>query len=247
MDVFSISYACMAFLIAGLVKGSTGIGFSTTALPVMMFYIDPKVSIPLVIIPSITSNILVMAQSFHFISALKRFYTLYIATLPGLYAGVMLLGNTKSSVSRAVLGVVLFLYGIWAFIKRTPPLSPKAEKILRIPAALTTGIVNGLTGSQVMPMLPYMLSIQMDKDTFVQAINLSFTFSSLTMIILLNHMGIFRMENFPVAFLGLVPTAVGIYAGNKVRKSLNEEAYRKAVLFFLMIAGISLIIRSCLI
>lgn len=72
------------------------------------------------------------------------------------------------------------LHGFWMSI---PALTKKAEqpksfllsanweKRLRVPTGFLTGFINGLTGSQVMPVLPYLFSLNLDIKTFVQAIN----------------------------------------------------------------------------
>ena len=50
-----LSVAAVVFL-AAFVKGVTGLGFSTTALPFLVLTIGLKETLPLLIIPSILSN-----------------------------------------------------------------------------------------------------------------------------------------------------------------------------------------------
>ncbi len=106
-----------------------------------------------------------------------------------------------------------------------------------------TGVVNGITGSQVMPVLPFLLALQLHKDLFVQTINLSFTLSSLVMLILLSRFGLLSWSTLSLAAVGILPVSLGIFLGGKLRQRLPDEAFRKVVLVFLLVLGLSLMVR----
>lgn len=244
MDIWTTVYVFLAFFAAAFLKGITGLGFSTICLPILSTFIDLKAGIPLVIVPSLSSNVLVMAQAGRFQEALRRFWPLYISAIPGLILGVSVLSSVKSSWSRAVLGAILFIYALWAWRTQTSiALSSQAERRWFIPVGLVTGVVNGITGSQVMPALPFMLALQLHKDLFVQAINLSFTLSSLVMLVLLSRFGILSWDILGVAVVGILPVALGIFLGGKLRQRLPDDAFRKVVLVFLLVIGLSLVVR----
>lgn len=243
MDSQTTVYVLLAFFLAAFLKGITGLGFSTICLPILSIFIDLKAGIPLVLVPSLSSNILVMAQAGRFKEALQRFWPLYISAIPGLVIGVSILSSVKSSWSRAVLGAILFIYALWAWRTQSRVLSTQAERRWSSPVGLVTGVVNGITGSQVMPVLPFMLALQLHKDLFVQAINLSFTLSSLVMLVLLSRFGILSWDILGVAVIGILPVAFGIFLGGKLRQRLPDEAFRKVVLVFLLVIGLSLIVR----
>ncbi len=205
--------------------------------------IDLKVAIPLVIIPSLSSNVLVMVQAGRFQEAVQRFWLLYISAIPGLILGVSVLSSVKSSWSRAVLGAILFVFALWAWRTQALALSKSAEKWWTGPVGLVTGVVNGITGSQVMPVLPFLLALQLHKDLFVQAINLSFTLSSLVMLLLLSRFGLLALGTLGLATVGIVPVSLGIFLGGMLRRRLPDEAFRKIVLIFLLALGLSLMVR----
>lgn len=205
--------------------------------------IDLKVAIPLVILPSLSSNILVMVQTGRFQEALLRFWPLYISAIPGLILGVSVLSSVKSSWSRAVLGAILFVFALWAWRTQARTLSNSAERWWSGPVGLVTGVVNGITGSQVMPVLPFLLALQLHKDLFVQAINLSFTLSSLVMLILLSRFGLLSWGILNLAAIGILPVSIGIFLGGKLRQRLPDEVFRKVVLAFLLVLGLSLMVR----
>lgn len=151
MDWVDYAFILIAYVAAGSIKGLTGIGFSTSCLPIMALRLDLSVAIPLVIVPSVASNIVVMVQAGRFREAVRRFWPLYVASIPGLIIGLTLLVSIDVEVPKAILGLVLVSYSLWALRNKPFSLSVEWERTLKIPAGFCTGFVNGLTGSQVMP------------------------------------------------------------------------------------------------
>ena len=160
----------LAFFIAAFLKGITGLGFSTICLPILTTFIDLKTSIPLVIVPSLSSNVLVMIQAGQFRTSLKRFWPLYLSAIPGLVIGVFILITVQSTLSRALLGGILILYAVWALRTRVTMLTKRAEVGLAPAVGFVTGLVYGMTGSQVIPIVPFLFSVRLPPDTFVQTI-----------------------------------------------------------------------------
>lgn len=243
MDGTDYAFILTAYVVASTIKGLTGIGFSTSCLPIMALRLDLTVAIPLVIIPSIVSNLAVMLQAGRFGSAVRRFWPLYLASIPGLLAGVALLVAIRADAAKAILGLVLMAYALWALSNKSFALSEERERQLRVPVGLCTGFVNGLTGSQVMPVLPYLLSLPLDKKAFVQAINISFTLSSLILLLAMNQRGFLSAPTLLAAVAGLLPVLVTVYLAGRLQHRLSGTWHRRLVLGFLLVMGLILVGR----
>ena len=244
MDAGSVVYVFAAFLLAAFSKGVTGLGFSTLCLPILALRLDPTVTIPLVIVPSLCSNLLIIRGAGHLRITVQRFWPLYLAALPGLAIGLWLLNDFGGDLGRKVLGIVLLAYAVWALLKRDMYLSKTMAQLLTLPTGFVTGIINGVTGSQVMPILPYLLALDLKRDVFVTAINLSFTFSSIFMLIGLSRFGLISLPLLGIAIVGTLFVALGITLGARVRKRLSSDLYKRLVLLLLMVLGISLLLKS---
>lgn len=94
-----------------------------------------------------------------------------------------------------------------------------------------------------MPSLPYLLSLNLHKDDFVQAINISFTLSSFVMLIGMNRLGYVPPSTFLLAVGGLAPVLTTVYFAGRLRKRLTGELHRKLVLGFLLIMGLILLLK----
>lgn len=242
MDTNILLYILCSFFIASFLKGVTGLGFSTICLGILGTFIEPKLSIPLVIFPSLASNILVMLDAGHFQEAIKKFWFLYLWAIPGLILGLFFLSSIESQVSRAVLGCVLFAYGIFGLLKPNFLISPGISRWLFAPVGLTTGIINGMTGSQIMPILPFLLSLNLPKEILVQAINISFTTSSVIVLMGLSKLGYLNWQILGVSLLGIMIVFLGIKSGGKIRRRISEKMFKKMVLVLLIGLGLNLIL-----
>ncbi|MEO1494389.1 MAG: sulfite exporter TauE/SafE family protein [Pseudomonadota bacterium] len=246
-DVYSpaeVAVIFAAYLFAATAKGVTGLGFSTTCLAIVALTVGLKNALPLLIIPSISTNLMVMAGAGHFTETVRRFWPMYLATIPGVIAGLWLLGSVDGIAAGIALGVVLIGYCTFAYANPNLRLPARLERPLQPVSGLLTGIVNGTTGSQVMPSMPFLMALHMEKNRFVQAINISFTLSSLIMVIGLNRMGLFTTEGVVLSIIGTVFAVAGIRLGERVRDRLNADQFRLAVLAMLSVMGLVLIARG---
>ena len=65
-----------------------------------------------------------------------------------------------------------------------------------------------------MTVLPYLLSLNLDPNRFVQAINCSFTLSSLVMAAGLAQLGLLTVETAAISAFGLILVYLGIKLGS---------------------------------
>jgi uncharacterized membrane protein YfcA len=244
MDWVDYAFILTAYVVASGIKGLTGIGFSTSCLPIMALRLDLKIAIPLVIVPSIVSNLVVMLQAGRCREAVSRFWPLYLASMPGLIIGLTVLVAIDGDIAKAILGLVLISYALWALGNKTFSLSVEWERLLKMPAGFCTGFVNGLTGSQVMPVLPYLLSLKLDKNAFVQSINISFTLSSLIMLVGMNRFGHLSLNTVLTALGGLIPVLLTVYLAGRLQGRLTGAFHRTLVLSFLLVMGLILLVKT---
>ena len=167
-----------------------------------------------------------------------------LSAMIGVAIGIYLLSVIQTRTASAVLGGVLIVYGIFAL--RTPDMSLPAhlEKPLAPVTGLTTVLINGMTGSQLMYLLPYLIALKLDRERFVQAINCSFTASSLVMAAGLSQIDLMDWDRMLVSTLGIIPVWLGLKLGTPVRRRISPELFRTLVILMLMASGVLLIVRA---
>lgn len=206
-----------------------------------MFAIGLKDALSLVLIPSICSNLVVMRQVGQFKSTILRFWPMLLATIPGLILGLWVLSEIKEDMAKVVFGLVLLLWCGFSLLKPDLRLTDGRERYFAPISGICTGIINGLTGSQVMPAIPFLMSLSLDRNAFIQAANCSFTMSSLIMMLGLGHLGLFTGTDVLISTFGVLCVFVGVKFGTAVRERLSEKAFRNTILAILTMMSISLL------
>jgi uncharacterized membrane protein YfcA len=240
MSPFETSYILFCFFTASFVKGLTGMGFAISSLALLALFFDPKAAIPLILLPAFCANLMVVLTTRHFRATLKRFRLYYLATIPGLILGVWLLTKVSSSTSRTALGIILLFYALSALLHFDRYPCRESSSCAAV-TGLLTGTINGITGCQVMPLLPWLLSLKLKKDELVQALNISFTLGIITMFILLRRNGLLGAQQLFLSLVGVAVSMIGVAVGTKVRARLNEELFRKLILLFLLFLGMMIL------
>lgn len=241
MEPLLVLAVMATFLFAAFLKGTAGLGFATTCLGIMASFLDIRLAIALVILPSLLSNTMVMIDAGGFLRLFRRFWLLYLSAVPGLLLGLFILGGSDTTLPRSVLGVTMACYGIWGLWGRTFALNDTPP--LNTAIGLVTGLINGLTGSQIMPILPYLMSLDITKDELVQTINTSFTFASLIMLVGMGRLGVLDLQTGLVSLIGILPVGAGIWLGGRVRRRLPEAIFRRVVLVLLVLLGAGLVVK----
>jgi hypothetical protein len=237
-----IVYIFLSYAAAGYIKGMSGLGFSTVCVGIMASFLELTTAIPLVVIPSIASCLLVMIEAGHFREAVQRFAVMYLFTVPGLLVGLWLLVNTEGNLAKYVLGVVLALYGVWGLLNPTFELPNSVARKLRGPTGVLTGTIHGLTGAAVMPMVPYLLSLGLRNDMFVQAVNISFVMSSVIVILALGQLGYVSLYLLAISIAGIVPVSLAVRLGVLAQRRLSANQFRTVILAVLIGLGVNLIL-----
>lgn len=240
MNSESVIFAGLGLLLAGIVKGATGIGYATCALPVLASVVDLKTAMALILAPAFATNVSMALFSGDVRTVISMFLPLYVAMVPGIAVGVTLLAVIDTKLAACILGLLLIVYAVWFFIKPIFRLSSHATRLLQVPVGFVNGILTGLTGSQVIPLVPYMLSVCVDPKISVQAINLGV----LVLTTLLT--GALLTTNFVDAVLlqwsvlAILPAVGGVLIGTYIRARLSAHMSRGLVVVVLGLMGAKL-------
>ncbi|MEM8647332.1 MAG: sulfite exporter TauE/SafE family protein [Pseudomonadota bacterium] len=243
MDTSAIALATFGFAFAGFIKGLTGLGFSSTCLPFLVLALGLKTAIPLVLLPSLATNASVMIDAGHFRETLQRFWPMYLTTLAGLGVGLYFLVSLDEAGLVAILGLVLMAYGAYALAKPDLRLPSRLEQPLALPSGLLTGVINGCTGCQLVPSMPFLMALHMEPNRFLQAINISFSLSSVVVAAGLAKFGLLTWKILGFSLLSFIPVFLGIWVGSRLRKQLSVAAFRTAALSVMVLLGALLLLR----
>jgi uncharacterized protein len=240
-----LAMSAATFLLAGFVKGVTGLGLPTVGIGLLSLVMAPAEAAALITLPSLVTNAWQMAFGPALPPLLRRLWPMMAGICIGSFAGAGLLTGDDSRAASAALGVALALYAATGLLQlRLPRVTARRERILGPVAGATTGLVTGATGVFVIPAVPYLQALGLDRDELVQALGLSFTVSTLALGLALAGGGRFGVATASLSLLALAPAIGGMLAGQAVRRALNQAVFRRCFFGGLLMLGAHLASRG---
>jgi uncharacterized membrane protein YfcA len=170
----------------------------------------------------------------------------WLGTCAGAAAGVGLLAGAQSARPTVALGVALVLYAALGLTSVAFSVPARAEPWLSPLVGAATGIVTAATGVYVIPAVPYLQALGLDKDELVQACGLSFTVSTVALAGVLAHDGVLDTSVAGASLLALAPALAGMALGQWVRSRVRPELFRLCFLAALLALGAHLALRGLL-
>jgi uncharacterized membrane protein YfcA len=232
----TVLLVALGLFCGGWVKGVFGMGLPTVALGLLSLIMPPVEAATLIIVPTLATNAWQFARGPQPKAAVMRFATVLIGVAIGTVAGVGFLTGSHTALVSMALGAVLILYAAVGMLATRLHVSRRAERWASPIVGVVTGIVNGATGVSVMPLVPYLNSIGLQREVLIQSMGLVFMVSMLALAACLAWTGHFQMASAGASALALLPVFAGMYAGQVVRLRLHADAYRKW--FFIGLIGL---------
>jgi uncharacterized membrane protein YfcA len=84
----------------------------------------------------------------------------------------------------------------------------------------------------------------MEKDELLQAMGLSFSVSSMVMLMALADYGALHGGNALAAAIGLAPALIGMAAGQKIRSFISPELFRTCLFIGLLLLALHLVYKN---
>ncbi len=232
------------FFIAGMVKGVTGMGLPTVAMGVLGTLISPLTAASLLIVPSFVTNVWQLLAGPSFGALARRFSLLVSAIIVGTFAGSYLLAAGDTHMTSAALGATLLLYAGYALLARQLRVPQTLEPLFSPVIGMITGLLTGATGVFVVPAVPYLQALGLEKEDLVQALGLSFTVSTVALAGALAWHGAFHVDNLALSALAIVPALAGMWAGQVIRNRVSPATFRRGFLVCLLVLGAEMIVKA---
>lgn len=246
LDQLQLSLALLGLVSAGVIKGITGIGYATCAMPLLALAVGVDKALALVVVPGLLSNAAVLASAKTLAPVFGRFRGLYLASMPGIVAGTILLGIVDPHVAGLGLALMTLAYVAIAITRPSLSMPARYERPLAAPAGFLTGVLTGLTGSQILPLVPYMLALRLEAEEQALAINLAVTIASCVLGVALLASGIMTPELLMLSCAFSAPAIVATWIGSFCRGFLEVEVVRQLTLSVLVATAAGLICRPLL-
>ena len=179
-----------AFLLAGFIKGVIGLGLPTVSMGLLAVTMPPSHALAIVIVPAIITNIWQTFGGPYLRDILRRLWPLMLGTVVGIWLNAGMMTGPYARYGTIVLGVLLVIYAILGLSRLNFSVAPAHEKWIGGIVGVITGMVSAATGVQVIPSMPFMQAIGMEKEELVQALGVFFTVATVALAFNLTSAGL---------------------------------------------------------
>jgi hypothetical protein len=236
------AFILAVFALAGLVKGVIGLGLPTISMGLLVLVMRPVEAAAVLVLPSLLTNVWQMLAGTSLTSALKRLWPMMLAICAGTWAGAGLMTGAYAPLMTALLGATLLLYALSGFASFRFHIAKRTESWLAPVVGGVTGVITAATGVFVIPAVPYLQGIGLEKDDLVQALGLSFTVSTLALAVNVARAGAIGGSLAATTLAALAAATGGMWVGQTLRSRLPPLVFRRCFFGGLLLLGLYLII-----
>ena len=229
-----------AFLLAGFIKGVLGLGLPTVAMGLLAVTMPPAHALAIVIVPAIITNIWQTFVGPYLRDIIRRLWPLMVGTVIGIWLNAGMLTGPYAPYATVVLGALLVLYAIIGLSRFSFKVARRNEKWVGGIVGLITGVISATTGVQVIPSMPFLQAIGMEKDELVQALGVFFTTATVALAFNLTAAGLLTAATALPGAIAMAASFTGMFVGQAVRTRMQPDVFRRWFLISMILLGIYL-------
>ena len=242
MDLSQVLAVGLVFVVAGAVKGITGMGLPTVAVSLLGLWMAPGEAAALLVVPALATNV-AQCRGPYLRRLAARLWPAWAALALVTVAMPVPAAGPAGLSAHVLLGGVLVLYGLWGLWRPSLPEVPPSARWLAPVAGAATGAVTAATAVFVIPLVPWLQCLRLGKEEMVQALGLSFTVATLALAVRLGASGggsLWSME----AALALLAAFAGLGLGGRARSRISGAAFQRALFLVFVGLGIANLLRG---
>src|SRR5580704_5724773 len=152
--------------------------------------------------------------------------------------------NDTSGRASVALGVMLVAYALLSMVSPRLSVPRRAEWWLAPLIGVVTGFIAIMTGVFVLPLVPYLQSLALEKDELIQALGLSLVVSAVALAIALAREGALPLAMLGASVAALAPAGLGVAIGQWCRQKVSAAMFVRIFAVGLLLIGLHLALRS---
>jgi uncharacterized protein len=231
-------FIAAVFLLAGFVKGVVGLGLPTVSMGLLATMMAPSHALAIVIVPAVITNIWQTFVGSYLGDIMRRLWPLLAGTALGIWLNAGSLTGPYAHYLPIALGIILVIYAVLGLSQIAFKVARRNEKWVGGIVGVVTGLISAATGVQVIPSMPFLQAIGMEKDELVQALGVFFTVATVSLMINLTTSGLLTAATALPGVIAMACSFAGMFIGQALRTRMPADAFRYWFLIAMIFLGL---------
>jgi len=239
----ALAFATFGFFLGGFVKGAVGFALPMVAIACAATVLPKEAAVAYLAVPVLVTNVW-QSVRFGWAAAWRTLKSLRLmigVMVVALLAATQLLPALDQRTFAGILGFIALSYALLQLAGWRPVI---ARPLGDVVFGLLAGFFGGLSGVWGPPTLMLLMMLNLPKQELVRACGVVFTLGCLPFIAGHAISGVLNAQTATVSAALLLPTALGMWLGQRVQDRMDADRLKTAILLVLLVAGANFIRRA---
>ncbi len=236
-----IILASVIILLAGFIHSTTGFGFALVATPLLLFVLEPKSVVIIVILLAGINSLILLFHYRHYVD-IKRVLFLCIGSALGIPLGVYLLSSLNPSTIRLVIAILVIPFSISVLLGYSYRF--KGNTIGCTVAGFIGGTLQASTSISGPPVVLFLLGQDMSKERFIGTLSAYFFFVNIVTVCTFSFMGMITADILEKVGILLPVLGLGFYIGTKALYKISTGFFKKIAMSVVFVSALVIILTS---
>jgi uncharacterized membrane protein YfcA len=232
------------YVLAGLVKGATGFGLPVVAVALLPFFVPVETALALNAVVIVATNIQQIRQGGQYAEGFSAAWPMILGMALMVPVGAAFAAGLSTQALLLVLGILILVFVISSFLNPALRTPPAWARHVGFGMGLVSGVVGGLTSAPGPIFVGYMVSLHLNRPTFMTALGFIMCLFGLVAALSYAWVGMLRAEHLAPALLSVPLAVLGMWLGDRWARRLPIETFRKTVLVLLGILAVLMMRRA---
>lgn len=239
--VFAVGFA----LFGGFIKGIVGFALPTVLISGLSLFLSPELALAGLLLPTVVTNgWQALRQGARAAwASVQRFRVFLSVGLVFMLVSAQLFSILPETVLFLFLGVAITGFAAMQLAGITFKLDKPSRRIEAGVGAFT-GFIGGMSGIWGPPTVAYLTAINTQKSEHMRIQGVIYGLGALALVFAHIGSGVLTLQTLPFSAALVPPCLLGMWLGGKVHDRIDQEAFKRAILAVLIIAGLNLIRRG---
>lgn len=233
MDIISSSIFAIIFF-SSFVQSITGFGFAVVGTPLLLFFMEPRPVVSLMVFGALILNLLVIYKT-RGRSDPNVIWPMFIASLFGIIPGVYILKVIDGSILKFCIGILILLVSF--FMASNYVVTIKREKLATVLVGIVSGFMGGATSLSGPPVALFLMNQQQDKEAFRANLVRYFCLGNIATLIVMYCMDTMDVGVLKQGIYAVPGVLFGVWLGEKAFAKVSPQLFRWITLTVIFFCG----------